>query len=791
MRKIFLLLYIVIDLFSKICSQPSPKNFISNLYYSSKDNQYYIQIYLGENPIPQRYIIDTTYSTTSSPCNLCQTCSNHYFPFFIAEDENNFNFINNNCTKENQCINSIEHVFNKDKNIDFIFLNTKIFINDTYNNNDNEDDDDYSESLIFSADIGCTIKEGNFYENKDVNGIMGLNNGEIAFVDELYNLNIIDKNLFSIFITKNKEKDNNNNNKKGIISFGDITIKNNTINYIKIMPSNDNLFQLKTNYFKINNNNINSEYLSIIDTSADFTYFPNNLYEQIINLLLSDHNLLEDNDNGYCAIINKNNENDFYDKFNDILINFGDYNFMWKSKNYFVKYNSEKDFEIKLCLGFKKFDTFFKNTDNDDNRIILGINFMMEYEIIFDKSNQKIGFINTENEKLDLVDISHSEQINDSERIIKENENQIDYNLSYEIITNTSIDETNDYSNDIEYINTNIIISKVISSKNVNNNLSITIQENLSDTSYYLFNNSNDKLIISDNYSEIIIKEDREEKNIIISELSTNYLINDTSANIKLSDNNNESDYFSDINEYLENNDYNQEGNNTIQFNNARNTIKDYIDSNSNIFINKTNSLSTQDYIKIGSSEINIDSTEINIDSTEIKIDSTEKVVDTTQKIDIIEPKIDTTEIIDTTEYEKKIETTIITEIIITNAKEEILNNINNKENNIKETELNNDNNNDENYKNNTQIINQGNTKNTFYEVIKSFLKNKLIYFFVAFIGLILIFVSIIFVSCAFLSCIKYIKRKIKGKNYMEQMDIELPKYSKDNNIYSYTEGSN
>ena len=63
------------------------------------------------------------------------------------------------------------------------------------------------------------------------------------------------------------------------------------------------------------------------------------------------------------------------------------------------------------------------------------------------------------------------------------------------------------------------------------------------------------------------------------------------------------------------------------------------------------------------------------------------------------------------------------------------------------------------------------------FSLLKSFLKNKLIYFLLALIGVILCFVIVIFISCAIISCIKLFRRR----NYMQQMDIENPKDSKYN----------
>ena len=149
---------------------------------------------------------------------------------------------------------------------------------------------------------------------------------------------------------------------------------------------------------------------------------------------------------------------------------------------------------------------------------------------------------------------------------------------------------------------------------------------------------------------------------------------------------------------------------------------------------------------------------------------------------------------IETTEITKKIETTIITEKAEINIIHTTLvnnpttyNNVeDSEEENIKENEQEQEKEN-ERINNNTQIIKEHSIKSGFYEVLKSFMKNKLIYFLVAFLGVVFGFVSIIFISCAIISCVKYIQRK--RRDYMEQIDVELPRYSK--NISSFSDRDN
>ena len=555
----------------------------------------------------------------------------------------------------------------------------------------------------------------------------------------------------------------------------------NDIKYVKILPSKDNLYQLTINYFTINNNTITEEYLSYIDTSSNFTFFPKNLYEQIINIFLSDNkNIKADSDKGYCAIINKNEENNFYEKFNDILINFGDYNFIWKSQNYFTKYTiEENNDEIKLCFSFRELN---KNNNNDDDRIIVGVNFLMEYEIIFDRSNQKIAFIISENVENDIIKDSE----NNSEQNSFENESSTEYNNYNEISLNSSIIDKDTKSNNNENFNLSDLITNINTFEQNESDINIeseVITDNTDNTYNNIYNiNDNSEELLTNKISDSLVINESDTLN---SDLITDFIINDSLENILKDDT---SDFFSDIQD--DENNYTQ-------------IITDITDEIINYNTTENDELNSSfDDINIKSTQLHsqIDVTQ-SIETTEPEIDSTEKMENiklitvNTEKIDTTEHeiKIDTTESeikMDTTDNEIKIDTTIltekiqITEIITIENKEEI---INLNANNNKETDINYEDN--ESDKNNTQLLNPEKPKNKFYEVIKSFFKNKLIYFLLAFIALVIIFVSIIFISCAFISCFKYINKK--RKNYMQQVDIELPKYSKDNNIYSYTEGSN
>ena len=625
--------FILINIISKILCQTSSKNFITTLNFSSEDNLYFIPFYLDEIKTTKKFYLDTTLQSISYYCD--------------------------NTTYKEKC-----------ENDDECFINTKILINNIINKN-------IFEKISFNTDIEY-IKIQNNYLKKEIDGDLGLNNGNNTIVEILYNWNLIDEKIFSICFSENFGYFGLGK-MIGIDKYMEIGQE---INFLDILPSDDNLFKLKINYIKINSVKIEQELLSIIDTSKYGSFFPKKLYDQIIiYLLLNNNNLKQDSDLGYCKLINKNEKQIFYDSFPDIIFNFGNYIFTWKPKNYFREhYIEDKNDEINLCLSFSEL-----NNNEDNDIIILGTDFMLDHEIVFNKNDQKIAFINTDCEKLVLQnDINTNETIKNS--LNKNSENITD-----------NIESSSDINN-----NTN---EEILNSSNIYyESLTSDIMESLS-SSLSKIDDVNDNKI-SD--SETI------DKNIdYISTYSTN-LVDSTYNNESI------------INDTL----YKTAGiiNTTIVEEMQATTQKINEEKNNNI---ENIKIDTTQYINKAQSTIIAEKAEI-------------KIIKTT----II-----------------KIPTTIVKEDI---QKQDIIVNGLEKENN-----------------NNTKITNQYNKKNGFFEAFKSFVKNKLIYFLLAFLGIILGFISIIFVSCAIISCVKYCKRK--RRDYMEQVDVEVPRYSKDNNMSSFS----
>jgi hypothetical protein len=220
----------------------------------------------------------------------------------------------------------------------------------------------------------------------------------------------------------------------------------------------------------------------------------------------------------------------------------------------------------------------------------------------------------------------------------------------------------------------------------------------------------------------------------------------------------------------------------------SSNNIKNNSNMNNiiNSIIKYTNESQSDSYIK-----------DTIIEKNEIKIAKTSFIISSTLINNKIISKIDfekTTEKIEENQN-KNISSTSINKVInlITDIK------IENSKNNMKsedkwdfeesshdKKEMKNKNDNDKYKRGENAYLRDKSFSNTIFRMLKSFIRNKLIYFLLALIGLIGSFFLVILISCAIISCVRFVKRK----NYMEQIDDEAPKFSKYNSA-SLTSRSN
>ena len=392
-------------------SKPQYK-LLQTLYSDSySNNYYYTTLYIGSNKFKQTYIIDTSSTIMSSPCNTCKNCG--------KLKKNYYDNLNRKFLKPLKCSSKIcemvpttgcslnidtEEKTKKDKDLD---LKTCSFytkksngegIKGYYLNNIVFFEEDkiltsYKKKQLFrsySLPIGCTTGEFGKFKSYKIDGIMGLNNEKKSFIDILYNFKVINKNLFSICLGL----------EGGYMSFEQIDKTyhlEKTINYVPFYDEN-NLYSIYVYGIKVGNNKQNyTKLLASIDSSNPYSYIPKHLfksiYSQFTELCTNEKgenicgHFYYDSQLGYCAPFNDRESlfktiNENWPNITLFLEKKEKGKFIWKPINYYYYY-IQNDIR-KACFGLHSHEKDF---------IIFGSNFMHGNDIIFDRENKLIGYV--------------------------------------------------------------------------------------------------------------------------------------------------------------------------------------------------------------------------------------------------------------------------------------------------------------------------------------------------------------------------------------------------------------
>ena len=372
-------------------------------------NYFYTTLYVGDQKVKQKYLLDTGSSIMSSPCSPCPKCGSHKNNYFYdfnryhkpLECKSNICKLvpANNCKKKNDknknsC--SFNYDYNNDddgnKNgIEGYYLRDVVYFETSKSKNifiykknaylyDNS-------KLIFRSyaiPIGCTNAEFGEYRNLKTDGIMGLNNSPKSFISVLYNLKIIPENKFSLCFSL----------RGGYMSLGEINYsyhKKDFIDYVPLLESEDS-YLININGLSLNNNEnfISGKHIASIETRHSKSYFPQFIYKSIIKEFdeyCSKKNYtcgkFDYHAEGYCAVFN-NRSSLFRSLYHwpNITLHLDDSEYTWRPFNYY--YYSYNELEYKACLGFD---------GHKLENIILGSNFINMYDIIFDREYQRLGFV--------------------------------------------------------------------------------------------------------------------------------------------------------------------------------------------------------------------------------------------------------------------------------------------------------------------------------------------------------------------------------------------------------------
>jgi hypothetical protein len=357
-------------------------SFPSNVYGSAFGlNYYYTNLYLGENMEKQTYIIDTGSTTTTSPCTLCKKCGKHLNNYYTIDEDNNIlcnsnkcKMVNSHCGSNNRCSFSVS--YSEGSSLEGIYVNKLIRFGENYNSTEGK-----------YAPIGCTTSENHLFLTQRADGIMGLAGNEYNFVSIMNKVGAIDNNIFGLCLAQ----------MGGYFSMGEIntTFHREKISYVK-MEKNSMFYNIGMKAILINGKNINSfksHYQIIIDSGTTISYFPKEVFNEIVDITKSICNNYEnknacgkyeyDKDLGPCFTFDNYQKMEdgvlhYWPNFSFILSN--NYNFRWNSEQYVFNDSNKK--RSRACMGFNQ----------QNGKFTMGSTWMIGHEVIFDIKNKKIGF---------------------------------------------------------------------------------------------------------------------------------------------------------------------------------------------------------------------------------------------------------------------------------------------------------------------------------------------------------------------------------------------------------------
>ena len=452
---------------------------------SYSNNYYYTTLYIGPNKIKQTYIIDTSSAVMSSPCNTCKDCGKHKKNYYDSSNKKAYNplkcsskvckIVNAsgcNAKKDKKKKEDLEKkkcsFYTKKSNgegLEGHYLSNIVYFEEDKSNSNKKNKKVYRS---YALPLGCTTGEFGKFKSYKADGIMGLNNDKGSFINALYNLKIINRNIFSLCLGL----------EGGYMSLGEIDKtyhEEKTINYVPIVSSN-NLYSVNVYGVTVGNKKKkNSKILGCIDSSRPESYIPKHIYKTIYNEFTEIckqkgknkcGKFQYDSQLGHCASF-KDRESLFKavnGNWPDITFHFQNNTlYVWKPINYYYYYIQGNT--RKACLGFKSYD--------EDN-IIFGSNFMHGKDIIFDRNRQLLGFVpsdcsrrtimlkgalkNNKNKKGDDAKIDKEIHKNEKEGKFKlgdeDNKSAVEFVQGH----NTELDDKNDF----KLINFIILLSSIL-----------------------------------------------------------------------------------------------------------------------------------------------------------------------------------------------------------------------------------------------------------------------------------------------------------------------------------------
>ena len=378
---------------------------------SFSKNFYYTTLYVGHNKVRQTYIIDTGSSIMASPCSPCPECGVHKNPFYydLKRSHKPLQCSSNICklTATTSCV---------DKTLKFLTSNTCSFkikreggegisgyyMRDVvYFETDRQLHRSPLHKKVFRSyalPVGCTTAEYGKYKELNTDGIMGMSNSPKSFISILYNLKVINTNLFTLCFGL----------RGGYMSLGEIEKtfhRSEDIEYVPLLTS-DVYYLVKLTGVKVGGdkaqNSLKTPVIATVDTGNSISYFPSIVFKEITKQF-KDYcmetggkcgNFTFDEDMGYCASF-QDRESLFkaiFQYWPNITLNFGESAYIWKPINYYYYHFSVT--VRRACLGFNY---------HSSEKVTLGANFIHGHDIIFDRAASRLGFVPSDCSRGNLI----------------------------------------------------------------------------------------------------------------------------------------------------------------------------------------------------------------------------------------------------------------------------------------------------------------------------------------------------------------------------------------------------
>ena len=380
---------------------------------SFSKNFYYTTLYVGDNKVKQTYVIDTGSSIMSSPCSPCAECGKHKSPYYfdMKHVHKPLKCSSKICqlTPSNACLK---------KKLKFLSRNSCTFkvgraagdgisgyyMRDVvyFETDKMIDNPKYHRKTYrsYALPVGCTTAESGKYKELTTDGIMGMSYNSKSFISLLYNLKIINRDIFSLCFGL----------RGGYMSLGEVDKtyhKSQTIEYVPLLSSTID-YLVKVTSIKLGSDSeksiIKMPHIASIDTGNTISYFPSIIFQRIIKHFKAFcatqngkcGNFTYDEELGYCAPFSDRESlfKTIYHYWPNITLEFGESEYIWKPLHYYYYYFNSSKVIRKACLGFDY---------HKSSRIILGANFIHGHDIIFDRQNKRLGFVPSDCSRGNLI----------------------------------------------------------------------------------------------------------------------------------------------------------------------------------------------------------------------------------------------------------------------------------------------------------------------------------------------------------------------------------------------------